>query len=344
MIETVALIIIFIAIALVYKFSRKVDNKYTFGVARQSRFDKEAVTWCAEFLSVDEKVLRKILNYTPSNYNRFKIGKRSGGYRTISAPNETLLTIQKNIYRRLLYPVNLHPAATGFINNKSIADNASPHLKNDYVLKVDIMDFFGSINKDRIVKIFETLGHSSSISKVLAQLCCLHNQLPQGAATSPVLSNLAAQEMDNKLAALAQEYQLVYTRYADDITFSGDNFPKDVILNKIIKILQEEGFKRKMKKTRYLMPNRRKIITGISISSGEKMTIPKAVRREIRKNVHYIITRGLSAHLQHIDSKDPVYLKRLIGQLSFWKSVEPDNTYVIKSLEALKKIDHRMKQ
>lgn len=85
--------------------------------------------------------------------------------------------------------------------------------------------------------------------------------------------------------------------------------------------------------------NKRKIITGISISSGEKLTIPKAKKREIRKNVHYILTKGLTGHQRHIKSTDPAYLKRIIGYLNFWHSVEPENQYVIDSINSLKKLE-----
>jgi hypothetical protein len=105
--------------------------------------------------------------------------------------------------------------------------------------------------------------------------------------------------------------------------------------------MKEEGFELKHKKTRTLTKNNRKIITGISISSGEKLTIPKREKRELRKNIYFVLTNGLSNHKNRIHSTDPVYLKRLIGKLSYWHLVEPENEYVLKSLAALKQLEEK---
>lgn len=140
------------------------------------------------------------------------------------------------------------------------------------------------------------------------------------------------------MMALADEYGLVYTRYADDLTFSGDFLPKDKVLSRIDQVIREEGFTMNVKKTRFLPEHKRKIITGVSVSSGTKMTIPKTKKREIRKNVHYVLTKGLASHQEHIGSTDPVYLKRLLGNLCYWRSIEPDNRYVSDSIAALKSL------
>lgn len=301
-------------------------------------FDDEAITWCANFLVVEKDTLIDILKNVSIHYYRFRLGKRSGGYREISAPNTTLLNIQKTIYKRVLLSVNIHPAGTGFRQNVSVVNNAYAHLGKKQILKVDIANFFGSIKKNRIIIAFEKIGYPSNISKVLAELCVLDGKLPQGAATSPTLSNIVAYEMDVKLAAVARKHSLTYTRYADDLTFSGEDMDFESVLSQINDIVRKEKFVIQRKKTRFLTEKRRKIVTGISVSSGEKLTIPKAKKREIRKNVHYILTRGLAGHQHFIGSTDPSYLKRLIGYLSFWLMVEPDNEYVKKSITALKRL------
>lgn len=145
--------------------------------------------------------------------------------------------------------------------------------------------------------------------------------------------------MDRKLTALAAEYGLTYTRYADDLTFSGDVFPKEQIIPRIKQIIRDEKFEPNHKKTRFINEYGRKIITGVSISSGVKLTIPKARKREIRKNVYFILTKGLAEHQRRIGSSDPVYLKRLIGELCYWRSIEPDNSYVSDSIAALKRLE-----
>ena len=257
----------------------------------------------------------------------------------ISAPVEELKAIQDTIYHRILSPVNIHPAATGFRQQRSVVDNARPHLGKRYVLKTDIHDFFQSIRSTRVRKAFKEIGYPGNVAKVLAALCCKNRCLPQGASTSPVLSNIIAYGMDKKLEALAATYGLTYTRYADDLTFSGDVFPMEEVLARIKQIVREEKFRLNHKKTSFMGERRRKIITGVSISSGEKLTIPKARKREIRKNVYFILTKGLAEHQRRIGSTDPVYLKRLIGTLCYWRSIEPDNTYVSDSIAALKRLE-----
>lgn len=323
-------------------FSNKTDSKKPyrplFSDYFYSPFDKQAIKWCANLLNLEESELKNILEDIPSHYKSFRIGKRSGGYRIISAPNEKLLNLQKTIYNRILLSVNIHPTATGFRKEMSIVNNAKPHLGKDMILKMDIMDFFGSIHLYTVTKTFEKIGYPKNISEVLAALCCLKKKLPQGAPTSPALSNIVAYEMDKQLTSLSKEHYLTYTRYADDMTFSGDIPNQNTLIAAITKIVKKEGFAIKIKKTRFLPKNRRKIVTGISISSGEKMTIPKAKKRELRKNIHFILTKGLAQHQRHIKSNDPAYLKRILGYLSFWLSIEPDNQYVIKSIKALKKL------
>ncbi len=119
-------------------------------------------------------------------------------------------------------------------------------------------------------------------------------------------------------------------------TFSGDVFPKEQIIPRIKQIIRDEKFEPNHKKTRFINEYGRKIITGVSVSSGAKLTIPKARKREIRKNVYFILTKGLAEHQRRIGSSDPVYLKRLTGELCYWRSIEPDNAYVSDSINRLK--------
>ena len=304
------------------------------------RFEKEAVIWCAALLGVQVNRLEEILNNVSGHYQEFWMRKRSGGYRMISAPDKDLQAIQSTIYSRILSSVTIvHPAAVGFRCGRSVVDNAAPHLGKRYVLKMDIHDFFGSIRSPRVRQTFKKIGYPENVSKVLGALCCLHRHLPQGAPTSPALSNIVGYEMDRKLAALAAEYGLTYTRYADDLTFSGDVFPKEQIIPQVKRIIRDEKFEPNHKKTHFMNQSSRKIITGVSVASGVKLTIPKSKKREIRKNVYFILTKGLAEHQRRIGSHDPAYLKRLIGMLCYWRAIEPDNTYASDSIAALKRLE-----
>ena len=304
------------------------------------RFEKEAVIWCAALLGVEVNRLEEILNNVSGHYQEFWMRKRSRGYRMISAPDKDLQAIQSTIYSRILSSVTIvHPAAVGFRCGRSVVDNAAPHLGKRYVLKMDIHDFFGSIRSPRVRQTFKKIDYPENVSKVLGALCCLHRHLPQGAPTSPALSNIVGYEMDRKLAALAAEYGLTYTRYADDLTFSGDVFPKEQIIPQVKRIIRDEKFEPNHKKTHFMNQSSRKIITGVSVASGVKLTIPKSKKREIRKNVYFILTKGLAEHQRRIGSHDPAYLKRLIGMLCYWRAIEPDNTYASDSIAALKRLE-----
>lgn len=341
MIPIIIILLVIWLFSLFYKIGKRKSNPFQqkgiFGYRTSSPFDKQSIDWCANFLGTSADELKEILIDVPQQYKRFRMRKRKGGYRTISAPSPKLLAIQQTIYLRILKPTNIHPAATGFRSGYSIVNNARTHLGNTQVLQTDIQDFFGSIKIHRVKSAFEKIGYPPQISKILSQLCCLKGRLPQGAPTSPNISNIIAYNLDQELNSLSAQYSLSYSRYADDLTFSGKNIPLDTFLPVVRDIIQKHKFVLNAKKTKFSGENRRKIITGISISSGLKMTVPKAKKRQIRKDVHFILTKGLMAHQSHIGSKDPAYLQRLIGYLNFWHSVEPDNRYVTKSLDALKK-------
>lgn len=226
------------------------------------------------------------------------------------------------------------------MKNISIVDNAKEHLNQTYLLKMDIENFFPSIKINRIISIFRNLGYTKKISYFLSSVCCLNQELPQGAATSPTLSNIIAKRLDYRLTGFADKFDLKYTRYADDFTFSGKLLPVRLI-SYIENIVKEEGFVVNPSKTKLLNENKQKIVTGISISSG-KLTIPKKTKREVRKNVHHILSKGLFAHQEYINSRDPIYLERLLGYLYFWYSVEPENSFVLNSIEGLKKYSKKL--
>lgn len=288
----------------------------------------------AVLFGMQREILASIVSNSKSFYYNFEIPKRNGGLRQISAPYPVLLKAQRWIYNNILIHQPLHVSSKGFIKNISIVDNAKEHLNQTYLLKMDIENFFPSIKINRIISIFRNLGYTKKISYYLASVCCLNQELPQGAATSPSLSNIIAKRLDYRLTGFADKFDLKYTRYADDFTFSGKLLPVRLI-SYIENIVKEEGFIVNTSKTKLLNENKQKIITGISISS-DKLTIPKKAKREVRKNVYYILTKGLLTHQKHINSQDPIYLERLLGYLYFWYSVEPHNKFVLNSIRRLK--------
>lgn len=319
----------------------KRPRKYEKGYKTQRRLNYErnrdaAITWLANFFQVENTQLVKLLKQP--QYTVFCIRKRSGGFRTIHAPSSELLKIQRSINQKILANVNLHPSCIGYKKEKSVIDNARPHLGKPYILKLDLYNFFPSIPRTRVRRLFMDIGYPTNIANQLSHLCCYKGKLPQGAATSPALSNLIAKELDEMLSKIAVDNNLIYTRYADDLTFSSDFIDflsiKPIIYNTIIK----NRFYPNISKTRQIRPNYRKIITGVSVSNGDKMTIPRAKKRELRQAIYHIKTKGLDAHLAKLGIQDYYYQKRILGYLNFWKHIEPENEFVISSITFLKSL------
>ena len=288
----------------------------------------------AVLLDVDYTILLAMINHSSSFYYEFSIPKRSGGERKISAPYPVMLMAQRWINDNILSKVSIHPSATGFVKDASIKDNASPHLGHDFILKSDVKDFFPSITINRVRLIFKRLGYSRKIAFALASLCSLDGVLPQGAATSPTISNIIFKRLDYRMFGLASKLGLTYTRYADDLAFSGESiYPK--LIDYISDIVRSEGFELNTEKTRLMPPKHQQIITGISVSTGS-IKLPKATKRKLRQEVYYVLKYGIREHLKNQGFLDPIYLERLVGKMYFWQSLEPDNKFVIENLPKLK--------
>lgn len=295
----------------------------------------------ASILGIKNDIFTSMINSQISFYRSFHIPKRRGGYRELSAPYSVLLETQRWILENILQVIGVSHYAHGFVNGRSIVSNAEIHLGKKYLLKMDLEDFFPSISLKRVIAIFQNLGYPHFISYMLASLCCLNGRLPQGAATSPALSNIISKRLDSRLSAVANKWQLDYSRYADDLAFSG-NYISARFIKVVSEIVQDESFCVNESKTKLVRGSGRKIITGISVS-GDKLCLPKETKRKLRQEVFYLTTRGFMEHTENINDSDPLYVERLLGKLSFWKQVEPDNNYIAQSIikvrDVQKKID-----
>ena len=290
----------------------------------------------ASMMELDSMMLKRMVVSSHSFYHSFTIPKRKGGTRQIDAPYPSMMRAQQWIYHEILSKIAVNPSATGFIPHRSIKDNASAHLCQKCLLLLDVKDFFPSIKWYKVYAMFKHLGYPKNIAQYLASLCCLNGHAPQGAVTSPALSNVIARRLDARISGVAKKYQINYTRYADDMTFSGERISRrfQSIINKIV---EEDGFEINKGKTRFINGKHQKIVTGISISE-DKLTVPKIKRREVRQHVYYINKYGLAEHQKKTGNNDPIFLERLIGYLHFWHSIEPENKFVNNSLETLSSI------
>lgn len=283
-------------------------------------------------LSRDE--LSRFSNSSTQFYRTFQIPKKRGGVREITSPYPLLSYCQSWIHENILKTLSFHDACYGFVEGRDILKNANMHLGAREILTLDINDFFGSIHIGRVIKVFENFGYTNRLSYFLASLCCYERALPQGACTSPILSNVIAKRLDRRLSGLAKLLDLRYTRYADDITFSGDIIPNNMI-RIVTSIINDEGFNINPNKTRLKRGSSKKIVTGLSVG-GDKVRVKKLYKREFRKDVHYLIKNGLDELKGVTGSFDPLYVDRLIGKANFILYIEPENSHALTSLEKLK--------
>lgn len=231
-------------------------------------------------------------------YKQFSIPKKSGGTRCISAPSKGLKCILRYLNKILQAMYEPCDAAMGFVPGRSIADNAAQHTGRDYVFNTDLKDFFPSIHQARIWKVLQLQPFSlnKELASVIAGLCCMLDTngggvLPQGSPCSPILTNIICRQLDRRLTGLAKRFNLRYTRYADDITFSGDHnvFQNGgEFMKEFERLIKDQHFVINHKKTRLQRHGQRQEVTGIVVN--EKVNIAREYIEDIR-NLLYIWKR-----------------------------------------------------
>ncbi len=229
---------------------------------------------------------------TPREYTAFTIPKRRGGVRRIDAPNPELKALQRRILRRVLAKLKAHPAAHGFEKGRSIVTNALPHASKPVVVRMDVRNFFASTTRKRVLKYFRAIGWSKKEAVLLADLCTHNGSLPQGAPTSPRLSNLVNYLLDARLAGLIDEMGGEYTRYADDVTVSfiddGPGItPRTIYV--VGAVFYRFGYAVHGKRKRSVRrAHQRQQVTGLVVN--ELPGLPREVRRTLRAVEHRLRT------------------------------------------------------
>ena len=155
---------------------------------------------------------------------------------------------------------------------------------------------------------------------MLSNLCCYKNTLPQGAPTSPIISNLIAINIDKRIGDFIQENKIRYTRYADDMTFSGD-FNPGMVIQFVQKVLNDENFELNTEKTRARFQHQKQEVTGIVVNN--KIQVSRSYRREIRQAIYYIKKFGLSSHLDKTNNNRANYIRHLLGRVNFVLFIDP---------------------
>ncbi|MFC4926235.1 MULTISPECIES: reverse transcriptase family protein [Delftia] len=278
------------------------------------------------------------------HYHSFTLPKKTGGERLISAPMPRLKRAQYWVLDNILAKVPAHGAAHGFLAGRSIVSNAAPHASHDVVINLDVKDFFPSIAFGRIKGVFRHLGYGEAMATLLALLCSENRAqawqvdgeklfvggkarervLPQGAPTSPMLTNLLCRRLDRRLLGLARQLGFVYTRYADDLTFSAsgeaarDNVGR--LLGRVRWILRDEGFTPHPDKERVMRKGRRQEVTGLVVNA-DKPGVSRETRRRLRAALHRATqaSAGKPAHWQG-QAAQP---SQLLGLAQFVYQVDP---------------------
>jgi RNA-directed DNA polymerase len=273
----------------------------------------ENLYWKHEQQVITVKNLKYYLYGKENKYKVSQIPKKSGGTRTIKSPVRFLNMVQRLLSICLQACFTPMPTATGFVAGRSIVDNAKKHTNKKYVYNIDIKDFFPSISFHRIRAVLAKVPPfklNDDIAHILANLCCDENALPQGAPTSPVLSNLICKRLDAKLWKLSQTENFIFSRYADDITISSNkNIFTEEFKKKIATIIQEEGFELNDKKERLQRYNvkqtdgtylrERQEVTGIIVN--EKTNVSRSYLRNLRAVLHNWKNHGYEvANAKHL--------------------------------------------
>ncbi len=244
----------------------------------------------ARRLDVPEDALQ---NLRPS-YQEFSIPKRAGGMRRIHAPDPHLKALQRRILRRLLQRLPLHPCATGFRKGHSIASHAAFHAGKAVVVHMDVRDFFPTTHAKRVDAYFRKIGWSKEAARLLVRLCTHEKALPQGAPTSPCLSNLLNYGLDARMAGLAAKHSGAYSRYADDLSFSfAEDTPQEyrAVIRGAKNILRDYGYRHHTKKKLHIRRrHERQIVTGLVVNEG--VALPRETRRWLRAVEHRMMTQG----------------------------------------------------
>lgn len=263
------------------------------------------------------KTLYSISNNIDKYYKIYKIKKRNGKYRTIYEPNLLLKHIQRKILTNILNNKAISKYAKAYHKGLSIKDNAIPHLGKKIILKLDIKDFFENISFINIYNsCFQIEYFPKSVGMLLTYLCTYDEHLTQGSPTSAYISNLVMKDFDEVLGAWCSDKNISYTRYSDDMTFSG-NFNASEIIIKVRKMLYKLGLQLNNDKIHVVNSSLCQFITGIVVN--EKVQVSSKYRHNIRQEIYYIHKFGLKSHLnkKKLNISEIKYLKILKGKIMY---------------------------
>lgn len=287
-------------------------------------------------LGFQAKTLYAVSNNLKKHYHTVQLPKKSGGTRTLSVPDELLKSIQRKITDVLLVSMPVSEYAKAYRYGSSITRNAKPHVGKNVVLKLDILHFFDSVRYSTVKDlVFPREIYGENLRILLTMLCYYKDGLPQGAPSSPAISNIILYAFDEKVGQWCRDRKIAYTRYCDDMTFSGDFCPEDVTTF-VRSELKKLGFLLNEQKTRIQHSVQRQKVTGIVVN--EKLSIPGEDRRKLRQELYYCQKYGIADHLRRIGAQVPeeIFRQRLLGKVNYFLQISPGDPELMKYQEWLR--------
>ena len=276
-------------------------------------------------LGFPAKTLYGLSNNLEKHYHNVFIPKSDGSKRKLSVPDLILKRVQRSIVDNILiyYPISRY--AQAYKPGSNIQRNAQPHIGKKKLLKLDIEGFFDHILYSQVKdNVFCKEKFSEPIRILLTMLCYYKESLPQGAPTSPAITNIIMYDFDETVGAFCNNKKISYTRYCDDMTFSG-YFDEREIITLVKSELYKLGLFLKNRKTAVIPASKRQAVTGIVVN--EKLNITKEYKKHIRQEMYYIQKFGLDEHLNKAGIADKQkYILSLRGRINFVLQTLPNNS------------------
>jgi RNA-directed DNA polymerase len=292
---------------------------HVFGPINNIKLSAELATEASllAHLGMSRAELNVIQWYAGRMYHTFNIKKKSGKARVINAPDRRLKILQRKITDLLTPLYRRRNPVHGFVAGRSVKTNAQSHLSSKFIVNLDLKDFFPSISLGRVAGVLRSLGIDRTVADAIASICCLHGCLPQGAPSSPILSNMICFRLDKKLLEFAKDARCIYTRYADDLSFSSyqpltglfeasppssGHFSPELLAEKLQQIFTANGFVVNPDKAHYADRHSRRTVTGIRIN--EALNVDRRFVRNLRAALYSVEALGISAaeakfHVSH---------------------------------------------
>lgn len=283
------------------------------------------------------KTLFSLTNNINERYHTVYITKSNGKKREINSPMPDLKYYQKAICINILAGIPVSEYAAAYKKGASIKNATAVHIGKPMILKLDIKNFFGSILYKNVQEMFLNQGYDYFMATTLATLCCYKGRLPQGTPTSPAISNIVMRKFDDQVSHFCNAKNIAYTRYSDDMTFSGD-FDKNEIIFFVESKLSKLGFKLNQRKTKLIKQGQRQTVTGVVVN--EKQQLPKGYRKQIRQEIHYCQKYSVKSHILYTNMTEYIrpdgdvyyskYLLNLYGRINYALQINPTDEEMLK--------------